>query len=123
MTDSFKYKANDGFADLNAATVTVTINGLNVAPVLSGIESSAVSYQAGGPGVIVTSDLQVADPDDANLSGATVAISSGFTAAEDSLSFTSPPGSGSPTYTRRRRACWRYRGRARRPTTRRRCGR
>ena len=94
MTDSFKYKANDGFADSNAATVTVTINGLNVAPVLSGIESSAVSYQAGGPGVIVTSDLQVADPDDANLSGATVAISSGFTAAEDSLSFTSPPGSG-----------------------------
>src|SRR5207247_876183 len=32
-TDSFTYKANDGVADSNVATVTITVNGVNHAPV------------------------------------------------------------------------------------------
>jgi VCBS repeat-containing protein len=32
-TDTFTYKTNDGTADSNEATVTITINGVNDAPV------------------------------------------------------------------------------------------
>src|SRR5439155_1130071 len=35
-TDSFTYKANDGAADSNIATVTLTITAVNDAPVASG---------------------------------------------------------------------------------------
>jgi VCBS repeat-containing protein len=35
-TDSFTYKANDGLADSNAATVTITVNAINDSPVAAG---------------------------------------------------------------------------------------
>ncbi len=49
-TDSFTFKANDGSADSNTATVTVTVNPINDAPVItnapatSGNEETAYSY-------------------------------------------------------------------------------
>jgi VCBS repeat-containing protein len=91
-TDTFKYKANDGFSDSNAATVTVTIDGSNDAPVLAGVESSALSYQAGSAATAITSSLTASDDDDSNLSGGKVWISSGFASGEDSLSFTNQNG-------------------------------
>jgi VCBS repeat-containing protein len=91
-TDTFTYRASDGYHDSNSATVTVTINGSNDPPVLSNIESSAVSYYAGAPAVQVTGAVTVSDPDDATLQGATVSISSGFVASEDSLQFTDQNG-------------------------------
>jgi VCBS repeat-containing protein len=47
-TDSFKYKANDGAADSNAATITLTVSPVNDAPVAqngsaSGNEDTAIS--------------------------------------------------------------------------------
>jgi len=91
-TDTFKYKASDGTTDSNSATVTLTINGSNAAPVLSGMESTALSYQAGSTGSAVTSSLAASDIDDSDLSGATVSITSGFAAGEDQLKFTDQNG-------------------------------
>ncbi len=91
-TDTFTYKASDGFADSNAATVTVTITGSNAAPVLSGIETSPISYEAGSAAVAVTGSLTVSDIDDTTLAGATVRIASGFASGEDALVFTNQNG-------------------------------
>ena len=40
-TDSFTYKANDGQADSNVVTVTITVKSVNDAPMLSGVPGSA----------------------------------------------------------------------------------
>ena len=86
-TDMFTYTATDGDGASRPATVTVTITGVNDAPLLSNMETAALPYAAGTTTVPVTSSLTVSDDDDANLTGATVRIASGFVPAEDSLSF------------------------------------
>lgn len=91
-TDSFTYDVSDGFQDSNAATVTVTITGLNDMPVLANIETSPLDYQAQEAPVAITSTLTVSDPDDNTIGGASVAITSGFSAANDSLQFTNQNG-------------------------------
>ena len=91
-TDTFTYKASDGYHNSNSATVTVTINGSNDAPVLAGIESTTVSYDAATPPVQVTNSLTVSDDDDTSLQGATVSIGSGFMSSEDSLGFVNQNG-------------------------------
>ena len=63
-----------------------------VAPALSGVESSTLQYDAGTPAVPVTSTLTIVAPDDTNLAGATVRVSSGFAAGEDALTFTNQNG-------------------------------
>jgi VCBS repeat-containing protein len=91
-TDTFTYKVSDGFHDSSSATVTITIMGSNDPPVLAGIETSTLSYDAGTPAVAVSSTLTTSDPDDSSLAGATVSISSGFVSGEDVLSFTNQNG-------------------------------
>jgi hypothetical protein len=61
------------------------------APVLSGIESAALAYQENQI-LPVTSTLVVTDSDSTDLSGATVAITGNFVAAEDQLLFTNQNG-------------------------------
>src|SRR5262249_4976920 len=86
-TDTFTYTANDGHVDSNAATVTVTITGANLAPVLSGIEGSALPYNTGDPGAAITSSLTATDADGTTLTGATVSISSNYAMGKDTLGF------------------------------------
>jgi large repetitive protein len=45
--DSFAYKANDGLADSNAATVSITVTPVNDPAIISGVSSGAVT-EAGG---------------------------------------------------------------------------
>jgi VCBS repeat-containing protein len=90
-TDTFGYTVSDGYTTASA-TVTVTVSGANNPPVLANIETSTLQYEAGTPAVPVTSALTVTSPDTTTLAGATVTISSGFTASEDSLSFTNQNG-------------------------------
>jgi VCBS repeat-containing protein len=90
-TDSFTYQVTDGYHLSNSAVVTVIINGVNEAPVLSNIETTAASYRAQDPPIQVTSTLAVADDDDTMLSGATASITSGFNSGNDTLSFTNTP--------------------------------
>ncbi len=61
-------------------------------PVLANIETSTLSYIAGTPPVTITSTLTVSSPDDTTLASATVTISSGLVASDDSLGFTSQNG-------------------------------
>jgi VCBS repeat-containing protein len=90
-TDSFSYTVSDGFSAATG-TVTVTINGVNDAPVISGVETSPLGYRAQDPAVQITGTLTISDDDDATMAGATVSITSGFGAGEDTLGFTNASG-------------------------------
>src|SRR6185312_4911735 len=63
-TDSFTYKANDGTADSNTVTVTITVNPVNDAPVASADSSSTnedtpLSVAAAG---VLSNDTDVDSP-------------------------------------------------------------
>jgi VCBS repeat-containing protein len=90
-SDSFKYKANDGSADSNAATVTVNITAVNDAPVLSGVEPAKLDYLEGSAATPVSPGIAVADVDNANVHGATVTIGTGRNNA-DALHFANQNG-------------------------------
>ncbi len=64
----------------------------NAPPVLANIESTTATFTQGGSPVQITNAITVADSDNANLSGATVRISSGLVSSEDQLLFTSQNG-------------------------------
>ncbi|HEY1916239.1 MAG TPA: Ig-like domain-containing protein [Streptosporangiaceae bacterium] len=85
--DSFGYTVSDGFFS-TSGTVTVDVTGVDDAPVISGIETTPLSYTAQQPPVQVTGSLAVSDDDDATMGSATVSITSGFDAGVDTLSFT-----------------------------------
>ena len=91
-TDTFTFVATNGFQDSSPANVTVTITGVNDAPVLANIETSPLSYQAQTAPAAITSALTISDDDDAMIGGATVAITSGFDSGADTLSFTNQNG-------------------------------
>ena len=90
-TDTFGYTVSDGIQTASA-TVTVTITGVNDAPVISNIETSPLSYKSQTPAVAITSTLTLSDDDDATMGGATVSITSGFDSGADVLAFTSQNG-------------------------------
>jgi len=79
--DTFTYKANDGELDSNTATVTVTVNAVNDAPVANNMSVSTDS------GASLQIDLDVSDVDgdtltpfvSSNVSNGTLAIISGTT--------------------------------------------
>jgi VCBS repeat-containing protein len=103
-TDSFGYTVSDGFHTAGG-TVTVTINGVNDPPVISNLETAALSYRAQDPAVPVTSTLALSDDDDDTIAGATVAITSSFSSAQDSLEFTNQNRTGSRGATTRSPGC------------------
>ncbi len=75
-TDSFAYKANDGDADSNEATVVITINGVNDAPVAvndTGTTDEDTNLSVAAPGVL-------GNDTDADLEPITVAKVEGATA-------------------------------------------
>ena len=61
-------------------------------PVLANIESSALRYAAGAAPVLVTPSLTATSTSTSTLAGATVSVSSGFTAGQDALAFTGQSG-------------------------------
>jgi VCBS repeat-containing protein len=91
-TDTFTYQVSDGHQTSGSATVTVTINGSNDLPVILNVETSPLSYPAQSPPTAVTSTLTISDDDDSAMSGATVSITAGLSADDDTLSFTDQNG-------------------------------
>jgi hypothetical protein len=81
---SFTYTLTSG----STATVTVTVSAVNDAPVLAGGTGSASYTEDDTTGVVVHSAITVADVDNANLSGATISIGTGFDATDDRLTST-----------------------------------
>ena len=72
-------------------TTTVTVTGVNDASVLAGT-AGALAYTENASATIIDSGITIADVDDANLTGATVTISSNYQSAEDTLAFTNQGG-------------------------------
>src|SRR5205085_1561342 len=65
---------------------------VNDAPALAAIESGALTFSEGDLPKAITSTLTVTDSDSANLTGATVQITTGCANPEDVLSFTTQNG-------------------------------
>ena len=86
-TDTFTYTATDGTQISNPATVTVTITGVNTAPVISNVETTPLSYKSGTPAVAITNTLTITDVDQTTLEVATVSITTGLDSAADTLGF------------------------------------
>jgi hypothetical protein len=76
------------------ATPTPTPTFTPAKPVIANVETTALSYQAKGAAVVITSSLTLSDSDDLTISSATVSITSGFSSGIDMLPFTSASGSG-----------------------------
>src|SRR5207245_488637 len=61
-SDSFTYKANDDVADSNVATVSITVNAVNQAPVLT-----PIGNKSGSEGSLLTFTVAATDADDDGL--------------------------------------------------------
>ena len=93
---SFQYKANDGTSDsTSAATVTITVNAVNDAPVLAPDTGAAPDYTENAPAVAIAgASLTLTDVDTTTSTSGTVQITTGFQSGADVLSFT--PIGGNP---------------------------
>lgn len=87
-TVSFTITDGEDISNTIAIDVGVTA-APNVAPVLGGTLSD-VTFSTGA--VVIANSLTVTDADDTDLTGATVAISTGLVSAEDQLQFTNQNG-------------------------------
>lgn len=82
------FRVNDGEADSNPVSSTVTITLVNDAPTLTAGTGNVRTFTEGGAAVAVDDAITVADVDDANLAAATISITTGFSQAQgDTLAF------------------------------------
>ena len=95
---SFTFQVQDdggianGGVDLDQSpnTLTFDVTPVNDAPVLT-TTVSPLAYTDGDGAVAIDPGITVSDIDSANLSGATVSITTGYNATEDTLAFTNTP--------------------------------
>jgi hypothetical protein len=85
-TDAFTFTVSDGRARSAEATVTVRIDPENDAPRIT-LGAGTTTFSEGGAAVAVDPQAVLADVDDDELRGATLAIGSGFAAGDDELQF------------------------------------
>ena len=88
--DSFTYVANDGTADSNTATVSLTVNAVPDAPIVVTSAGDASFTEGAGP-VQVDPAVLVTDVDGGNLASARVQLTGGCQPGEDVLTLASPP--------------------------------
>ncbi len=72
-SDSFTYQANDGAAVSNIATVTITINPVNDAPVAT-LLAGPVTYVEGTPPVFIDQSATLSDVDSPDFNGGTLTL-------------------------------------------------
>jgi len=85
------FTVNDGDANSNTILRSIVVTSVNDPPELSGIETAALPYTEDQGILNITNTLTVTDIDDDNIEYATVRITSGYLAAEDTLVFTNTP--------------------------------
>ncbi|MTI89591.1 MAG: DUF2341 domain-containing protein [Balneolaceae bacterium] len=83
LTRTISFTVNDGDNDSNTESRDVDVVASNSKPVLSAIESSDLEYP--GSDVIITSTVEVTDPDNTLLDSAFVEITSNYLSSEDEL--------------------------------------
>jgi hypothetical protein len=91
-TRTVSFSVSDGAGFSATVTRDITLNAVNTAPALSGIEGTTLAYIDGDPDTIVTSTLSITDVDDAYLDSAWVVISAGYVSGEDKLNFAAANG-------------------------------
>lgn len=72
-TDTLSFKANDGADDSNSSTLTITVNGINDAPIANNVTTQMDENKVGGRYQPVTVTLNASDVDGDNLTYALVA--------------------------------------------------
>ncbi|MEH2369148.1 beta strand repeat-containing protein [Nostoc sp.] len=87
---TISFIVNDGAANSIVVSRNINITAVNDAPVATAT-NSALAYTENAT-TIIDSGITVSDVDSANLSSATVSITSGFASAQDTLAFTSQNG-------------------------------
>ena len=93
-SDSFTLTVDDGLGGTDSTTLTMNISGANDASVISGV-SGPLNYTVGvDDPVAVAPSLTLGDVDSNLVTSARVVVSAGFSAGNDTLQFTVPPGSG-----------------------------
>ncbi|HXQ69000.1 MAG TPA: choice-of-anchor Q domain-containing protein, partial [Pyrinomonadaceae bacterium] len=91
-TFSVTLSDNGGGTDTSAPqTFTITVIPPNASPVVT-TTAGNLAYTENAGAVAIDPGLTVTDSDDANLTGATVAITAGFVSAQDTLAFTNQLG-------------------------------
>ena len=91
--DSFKYRVNDNLGTPSAeATVNITVNAVDDAPVVSAIETTDLTYTELDPATIISSTLTITDVDDTHLERAVIEITGNYTSPQDVLGFTDAAG-------------------------------
>ena len=89
---TISFRVSDGTENSNLVSRNININHTNNAPVLSNIESSALSYSDGSGKVSVTNSISLDDSDNTTIQSATVWFTSGYKNTEDNLSFVTSNG-------------------------------
>ncbi|MEH1796410.1 beta strand repeat-containing protein [Nostoc sp.] len=87
---TISFVLNDGTANSTTVTRNINITAVNNAPVASAT-NAALAYTENAI-TAIDSGITVSDLDSANLSSATISISSGFASAQDTLAFTNQNG-------------------------------
>ena len=86
LTRTVVFRINDGTANSNTQTRTITLTPVDDAPVLAAIEATSLAYAEGMAATSVTASTTAAD-DNSNLTGAVIKITTNFVNTEDVLSF------------------------------------
>ena len=89
LTDEFTYTVKDAHGATSVATLTISVNGANDTPVV--VAGGTISYIEQAAAIAVDSSIAISDVDSANLTGATVTISSGLQSG-DALHFANQNG-------------------------------
>nr|MDZ8286422.1 FG-GAP-like repeat-containing protein [Nostoc sp. ChiSLP01] len=90
-TRTISFVVNDGSSNSNTVTRNINLTAVNDAPVIT-TNSTPLAYIENDAATAIDSGLSVTDGDSSNLSGATISITSGFVAAQDTLAFTAQNG-------------------------------
>ena len=88
---TMSFVVNDGTTDSNSAPRIVDVTPVNNPPQLSAIETTPLDVKPGQAATIITSSLLLVDPDDDNLTGATVTITGHYQNGQDVLAFVNTP--------------------------------
>nr|WP_292737310.1 DUF4347 domain-containing protein [Nostoc sp. JL31] len=88
---TISFVVNDGSLNSTAKTRNINLTAVNDAPVTTAT-NTALPYTENNPATGIDPGITVSDVDSTNLSSATVSITNGFAATEDSLSFTNQNG-------------------------------
>ncbi len=82
------FTVSDGLLDSPPVARNLTINAVNDAPVLIGLETQALKYTENQAPVSISDSLKIADVDSTTITSASVSIVSNYQMSEDVLEFT-----------------------------------